>query len=328
MNSKQQLSIGIIGSGGMANHRAERFSSLEGCQLKAVASRNRETGHILAQKYSIEYIADWQELISREDIDAVVICTHNDSHGEIAVAALEQDKHVFMEYPLARDIAQGERAVALAQQKRKVLRLTHAEYVSQMHERLRQIVQEHGPLRVAMFTRLTPGRGARPEILFNLNISGPPALFFIYHVHPVIDLFGPVEWVEGGAEYEMLDEHQSYLSFVNTVNVRFCNGGLGQWLWAGGIEIQTAEEYRRYVLAKGTLIEQQGRFLLSKRSGIEELNPLETDFPSLEELFLQDIAGEETKWLNHAEIALQAIRVSLTAEQSMLQNKRVFLTKN
>jgi len=327
MTSKQQLSIGIIGSGGMGNNRAQRFSALEGCQLKAVVSRNRETGNALAQKYDVDYLADWQELISREDIDAVVICTHNDSHGEIAVAALEQDKHVFMEYPLARDIAQGKRAVALARQKDKVLRLTHREHVSPMHARLHQIVKENGPLRVAMFTRLTPGRGARPEILFNLNISGPPALFFIYHVHPVIDLFGPVEWVEGGAEYEMLDEHQSYRCFVNTVNVAFCNGGLGQWLWAGGIEIQAAEEYRRYVLAGGTLTEQQGHLLFSKRAGIEELKPLETDFPSLEELFLQDIAGEETKWLKHAEIALQAIRVSLAAEQSMRQNKRIFLNK-
>ncbi len=325
MASDGEKSIGIIGSGGMANHRAERFHQLEGCHLRAVASRNSETGNVLADKYGMQYLPDWRDLISRQEIDAVVICTHNESHGEIAIAALEAGKHVFMEYPLARNVDQGERAVTIAKQNGVVLRLTHSENVSPMHARLRELVRDHGHLQASIFTRLTPGRGAHPEVLFNLNISGPPALFFIYHVYPVIDLFGPVKWVEGSALYESLRADQSYQCTVNTVNVAFQNGGIGQWFWAGGINIQRAEEYRRYILAGGTLIQQEGAWLLSSRSGIEEIKPADRPLPSLEELFCKDIAGEVTNWQQHAEIALQAIRVSLAAEQSAQENRRVFL---
>ena len=265
--SSQTISVGVVGSGGMAKHRAERFERLECYRVQAIASRNTETGNALADKHAATYFEDWHQLIEQPDLDAVVICTHNDSHGEIAVAALQAGKHVFTEYPLSRFPEQGARAVQIAKDTGRVLRLTHSENVSPMHVRLRELVAAHGPLCATMFTRLTPGRGARPEVLFNLAISGPPALFFIYHVYPMVDLFGPVEWVEGGGQYEGLEPNQSYDRFVNAMTVKFRNGGLGQWLWAGGIQIQEAEEIRRYILMDGTLIQEHGAWHFSSRSG-------------------------------------------------------------
>ena len=112
-----KVKIGIIGSGGMGRNRTESFSKRQRCELVAIASRNVETGSSLAQKYGIEFLSEWQKMVECTDIDAVVICTHNESHGEIAVAALSAGKHVFMEYPLARYLSQGEQAVSLAKEK-------------------------------------------------------------------------------------------------------------------------------------------------------------------------------------------------------------------
>ena len=177
----------------------------------------------------------------------------------------------------------------------------------------------------AIFVRLTPGRGARPEILFNLKVSGPPALFFIYHIYPIVDLFGKAVWVEGGAQYEGLNEEKRYDRFTNTVNVGFENGGLGQWIWAGGIEIHESEEYQRYVLTGGTLIRQQGNWVKSTSSGIEEIKPSNGDSKSLEDLFLDEVVQKSSAWQKDAETALEAIRLSLAAEQSVKENRRVIL---
>ncbi len=330
-----KIKIGIIGSGGMGRNRAESFSKRQQCQLVALASRNVETGSSLAKGYGVEFFPKWKEMIERADIDAVVICTHNESHGGIAVAALSAGKHVFMEYPLARYLSQGEQAISLAKEKGVVLRVAHRESLSPMHQALKEEAGKLGKLITSIFIRLTPGRGARPEILFNLKVSGPPALFFIYHVYPVVDLFGKVAWVEGGAQYEGLDEQGRYERFTNTVNVGFVEGGLGQWTWAGGIEISEAEEYQRYVLTGGTLIRQQGRWMRSTSSGIEEIKESEQnasksgvsteDSKDLEDLFLNEVIQKASSWEKDAEIALEAIRLSLAVEQSVKENRRVIL---
>ena len=130
-----------------------------------------------------------------------------------------------------------------------VLRVAHREDVSPAHTALRDEMGSMGDPLASLFVRLTPGRGARPEVLFNLDRSGPPALFFVYHVYPVLDLFGKVDWVESGAEYVGLQESGGYDRFLNTLTVGFRHGGIGRWTWAGGIEIDGAEEYQRILIS-------------------------------------------------------------------------------
>ena len=148
----RKAKIGIIGSGRMAKNHLERFLSIETVD---------------------------------DDINGVVICTHNDSHGEIAIAALKADKHVFVEYPLATNVNEGELALHLAKTRKRVLRVLPPEVVSNTHAALKQKISELGKLLLTSFVRLTPGRGAWPETLFNL-----PAHFFIYHIYSIVDFFG------------------------------------------------------------------------------------------------------------------------------------------
>jgi predicted dehydrogenase len=61
-----------------------------------------------------EHATDWREVIAREDVDIVDICTPGFLHAEIAIAALEAGKHVLCEKPLANDPAEAEQMVAAA----------------------------------------------------------------------------------------------------------------------------------------------------------------------------------------------------------------------
>ena len=321
-----KLRIGIIGSGSTGTRHAERFSEMEAAEVAAIASRNAETGAALAEKHGAEFIPDWQALVERDDLDGVVICTHNDTHADIALAALRCDKHIFMEYPLARSIDAGEVVVEVAQSNQRILRINHSETVSNSHQAVKQKAEELGDLLLSTFLRLTPGRGARPEILFNLPVSGPPAHFFIYHIYPIIDIFGGVRSVEGSAVYEGLTDRGNYNRFVNTVNVEFKNGGLGSWVWAGGVEIQDSEQHSRYVLAGGTITDSDGKSHCSTGAGIEEIPPVDAPNISLQERWIQEIQTQETSAAHRdAVTALEAIRVSLSAEQSMREKRRIVL---
>ena len=231
-----------------------------------------------------------------------------------------------MEYPLARSIDAGEAVVETAQSNRRVLRINHSETVSNSHRAIKQKVQELGDLLLTTFLRLTPGRGVRPEILFNLPVSGPPAHFFVYHIYPIIDLFGGVRSVEGSAVYEGLTDQGNYNRFVNTVNVEFRNSGVGSWVWAGGVEIQESEQHARYVLTGGTISDSGDRWHCSTGAGVEEIPPVDAPSISLQERWIQEIQTQETSAADRdAATALEAIRVSLSAEQSMQEKRQIVL---
>ena len=312
------IKIGIIGSGGMARHHLTRFAALAAPEIAAIASRNEHTGTHLAREHQVAFVPEWQDLVAREDIDGVVICTHNESHGEIVQAALQADKHVFVEYPLANDINEGETALQLAAERGRVLRVSHPEVVSNTHKALKSKIAELGTLLLTSFVRLTPGRGARPEILFNLPVSGTPAHFFIYHIYPIVDFFGGAVSVKRDAVYEGLRENGQYDRFVNTLSVEFKQGGIGQWTWAGGIAIHAAEEHERYVLTDGTISDAGGDWHCTTPAGITPIEIPKTPQPTLQELWLSEIraAADRPPNLDDARVALEAIRISLAAKAS------------
>jgi predicted dehydrogenase len=57
----------------------------------------------------------WQDLVARDDVDLVDVCTPGHTHAEIAIAALEAGKHVLCEKPLANTVAEAETMVAAAE---------------------------------------------------------------------------------------------------------------------------------------------------------------------------------------------------------------------
>jgi len=100
--TKNNLNIGMIGYGFMgrahsnAYRRVNNFFDLEyEPVLKAACGRNEESLKSFADQWGYESIeTDWRKLIERDDIDAVDICTPNNLHKEIAIAAAEAGKMI------------------------------------------------------------------------------------------------------------------------------------------------------------------------------------------------------------------------------------------
>jgi predicted dehydrogenase len=114
------LNIGMIGYGFMgkahsnAYRKVNNFFDLEYRPvLKAVCARDREKAQAFADTWGYESVeTDWKALLKRDDIDAVDICTPNNLHREIAIAAAEAGKTILCEKPLAINAAEGEEMVA------------------------------------------------------------------------------------------------------------------------------------------------------------------------------------------------------------------------
>jgi len=81
-------------------------------ELKAICGRNESGVREAAKKYGWEsYETSWKKLVERDDIDLVDINTPNNSHAEIAIAAAENGKHIFLEKPMALSMKEAKEIV-------------------------------------------------------------------------------------------------------------------------------------------------------------------------------------------------------------------------
>lgn len=112
----QPIRIGIVGLGNICRRRhVPGLQKIEGVQITAVANRTRASAERAAREFHIPDVCDsWQELITRNDLDAVLIGTWPYLHCEVSVAALEAGKHVFCQARMARNLDEAQRMVAAA----------------------------------------------------------------------------------------------------------------------------------------------------------------------------------------------------------------------
>jgi predicted dehydrogenase len=88
-------------------------------RMVAICGRNESSVADAAARLGWEeYATDWRELVRRDDIDVIDVCTPGDSHAEIAIAALAAGKHVLCEKPLANSVGEARRMVAAADRAR------------------------------------------------------------------------------------------------------------------------------------------------------------------------------------------------------------------
>ncbi|MBT3380360.1 MAG: Gfo/Idh/MocA family oxidoreductase [Lentisphaerae bacterium] len=101
-----KLRVGIIGLGFFGEKHAEVFADMRGVELAAVCTRRDARRQEVADRFCVPAnYADFHDLLADPNIDAVSIVTHVNDHRDIAVAALDAGKHVFLEKPMAGTVA-------------------------------------------------------------------------------------------------------------------------------------------------------------------------------------------------------------------------------
>ncbi len=120
MSNLKPLNIGLIGYGFMGRTHSNGYKRVNDFfpelkyrpVLKAICGRSEDQVKAFAEQWQYESTeTDWRKLIARTDIDAIDICTPNNSHAEIAIAAAEAGKMVLCEKPLAMNPVEGQKMV-------------------------------------------------------------------------------------------------------------------------------------------------------------------------------------------------------------------------
>src|SRR5699024_7799497 len=98
----KQLHIGMIGAGAISAIHMHAYQTNPYVRLFGIYDVNELRTTDKAKQFQVEHVyTSVEDMLADDQIDAVVICTRNDTHASLAIAALQANKHVFVEKPLA-----------------------------------------------------------------------------------------------------------------------------------------------------------------------------------------------------------------------------------
>jgi len=111
-SANDQIQIALIGAGGMGNSDLDTALTVDGVKLLGVC--DLYTGRLEAAKAKrpgIFTTKAYEEVLSRSDIDAVIVATPDHWHKQISIDAMKAGKHVYCEKPMVHDITEGKSVV-------------------------------------------------------------------------------------------------------------------------------------------------------------------------------------------------------------------------
>lgn len=173
---RTRLGIGIIGAGGIVRRHALAYRSLpEMARLIAVADVETNRAAAAQREHGfVEAYCDYRELLRRDDIDVVSICTPPHLHSRMVIDALEAGKHVLCEKPMARTLEEADAEIEAAALRGDLKFSCVYQYRSDpAHRRIREMIRSNWLGKILMATvrvrakrmpgyyAAAPGRGSR-----------------------------------------------------------------------------------------------------------------------------------------------------------------------
>lgn len=118
----QKIRIGVIGAGSISGFHLSAYANHPEVELVAICDLNEERAQTKAQKYNVPNVyTDYNKLLEDGSIDAVSVCTWNNSHAPISIAALHAGKNVLCEKPLCKTVEEAREMEAAVKKSGKKL---------------------------------------------------------------------------------------------------------------------------------------------------------------------------------------------------------------
>ncbi|RAV11223.1 Gfo/Idh/MocA family protein [Paenibacillus contaminans] len=120
----QKIRIGVIGAGSISESHLGAYAKNPEVELVAICDLNEERARAKAEKYNIPNVyTDYNKLLEDGSIDAVSVCTWNNSHAPISIAALNAGKNVLCEKPLCKTVEEAFEVEAAVKKSGKTLQV-------------------------------------------------------------------------------------------------------------------------------------------------------------------------------------------------------------
>jgi 2-hydroxy-4-carboxymuconate semialdehyde hemiacetal dehydrogenase len=133
------MKIALAGTGAFGIKHLDGLANIDGVTVTSVVSRRLEQAEQVARKYGIGHAAtDLDEVLARDDVDAVILCTPTQLHARQAIAAMQAGKHVQVEIPVADSWADAQQVQRVQQETGLTCMVGHTRRFNPSHQWVRR----------------------------------------------------------------------------------------------------------------------------------------------------------------------------------------------
>ena len=168
-NMSEKVGIGIIGTGFARKVQIPAFKACDGAEVVSVASGSIGNAEATAKEFGIgHFTGDWRETVSHNGVDLVVITTPPNLHREMTLFAIEKDKHILCEKPMAMNAAEAQEMTDAARRKNLLALIDFELRFQPGRQKAYTMLRngEIGRIRHAKYIYHAPSRG-NPDIPWN-----------------------------------------------------------------------------------------------------------------------------------------------------------------
>lgn len=224
LSNSSKIEIGIVGTGYVAQKRVAAIQTDDRARVIAFTGNTPEKIQAFARTYGIDPIDSWQQLVAKKEIDLIIVSSINRDRAAIVKAALEADKHVITEYPLALNAKQAEELIALAETKNKLLHIEHIELLGGLHRAIGRYLPKIGEVFYARYTTISPKHPAPLNWTYNYQMYGFPLCAALSRIHRFTDLFGKVASIAAKSRFWDAPTSGYYTACLCEAQLNFSNG--------------------------------------------------------------------------------------------------------
>ncbi|HPO57534.1 MAG TPA: Gfo/Idh/MocA family oxidoreductase [Anaerolineaceae bacterium] len=153
-----RVRFAIVGTG-MGSDRARKAANTPGAELVAVCSLDVAGGQRLATELGCDFVADYDTLLAREDVDVVGVMTPSGWHCDFAIRALRAGKHAFTTKPMDLRLEKCDEAIRAAQETGRILAVDFESRYLPVNHQVRQAIRSGrlgDMVKNARFSGMTP----------------------------------------------------------------------------------------------------------------------------------------------------------------------------
>src|SRR5262245_52239368 len=236
----QPLRVAVIGAGLMGECHARIYLGMPDGELVAVCDVREAAARELAARTGAAVYSAFEELLRRDDLDAVSVCTPDGLHREPCELAARAGRHVLVEKPIATTVTDAEAIVEAASRARVTLLVGHCLRFDPRYDQARQAIErgELGALQT-IYTRRANTVAAQDRLGGRCSLP----LFLGVHDYDVMRWLtgSDVERVTAESKWGLLRELGFPVEDANCALLRFRSGALGiaelSWILPRGFPV-------------------------------------------------------------------------------------------
>lgn len=231
MSTVVPIRVGLVGCGAISTQHLEAIQAAEGLELTGVVSASADRAKTVGTRWGVPWFTRLEDLLGRDDVDLVTICTPSGLHPGQALAALRSGHHVVVEKPIALSVADADAVVREGRERGLVVATISQRRFEPAIRALREAVEAGALGRISLI--IAEGLYYRPQSYYDSAAwRGTRDLDGGVLMNQAIHMVDLIRWIGGpvtsAAGHVATLGHRMEAEDTATASLRFRNGALGE----------------------------------------------------------------------------------------------------